>query len=423
MIRALEILKEMIQVPNAPFSPLGRINYLKSFFEAIGITYEETNYALIVKKGNLQATNKIVVMSHVDHPGFILKNSEEGIYFGSIYYDKLRVKYRDKPLPLNVYDKEGKFLTKASLINLVKTPRRKITIKSNQPIPINSQALWDVEKFSISEEKVSCISHDNDLPTAVMLALLEEDKFSSDHQVVFVFTLYEEVAQNSSFALAKENSLHLNDSDIIINLESMKAYNLEKGYPSAPRVNYKSGMVLNISEKDCLYGYYYKDQRNLAEDLVNNIADKLKLKIQTGIAGGSSDARPFSELKITPNIVTLNVPNRNKHNVTRKGELVSELTSQSDVDSMYRVLSGIVKIQLDSPDTKPNKKSIALKAKQYAAAQNVTAMKAKTVLNERLHTAYKAITKRRYYYPETIIDYILDQCFKIFSYLVYILKR
>lgn len=256
-----------------------------------------------------------------------------------------------------------------------------------------------------------------------MLSLLTETTANPNYQIIFVFTLYEEVAQNSSFALAKENTLGLKDSDIIINLESMKSYNLEKTFSNAPRVDYKSGLILNISEKGCLYGNYSKNQRNLAEDLLQNTAKDLKLKIQSGIAGGSSDARPFSEAHITPNIVTLNVPNRNKHNVTPKGELVPESVQKSDVESMHQLLKSIIEAAPEISSIKENSASISLKAKQAEAAQDKIMMKAKTRLNERLHIAYKAKAKRRYFYPESITDQISDFSYKILSYISYFLSK
>lgn len=157
MSTPLEILKEMVKVPNAPFSPIARIKFLKDFFSKNNLECEENDYALIVRQGSENATNKIVIMSHIDHPGFILKNSEEGIYFGSIYYEKLREFYKDTPLPINVFSKVGEFITKASLTNLTKTPTQKSQFNQTNQFQ-KTLRLCGMLKASKTQGKKSCVS-------------------------------------------------------------------------------------------------------------------------------------------------------------------------------------------------------------------------------------------------------------------------
>jgi hypothetical protein len=132
----------------------------------------------------------------------------------------------------------------------------------------------------------------------------------------------------------------------------------------------------------------YAQKSNKAEDLINIIAEDNGVDVQRGLAGGSTDARPFSEYNLTPNIITLNVPNRFKHNANSKGEVVSEMVKKSHADDLFVLLKKLTTLELDYEDIAHNNLSLSLKYKRNGRAASVQSnplMEEKALLNERLY--------------------------------------
>jgi putative aminopeptidase FrvX len=409
-----KIIEELSRIPNAPFSLIPRTQYVMRKLTDAGLEVEDTPYYILGKTGNPKAERKLVIMSHLDHPGFIFRNSTEAIAFGTLYFDKLDLK---KLPPLNIHTADGHFLGKANITDVFGRDYSRVKVKGHFKIPKNSQGQWDVGTARISEERVEALSNDNDIVTSVLLSIAQPLP-QSDWGIYFLFTKHEEVIQQSSYEIAAKNLLDLSENDLVINLESMKAYSLvDSG--EFERLSYERGVVLNVSEKDSVYGASFPNSRNLAESLVNNTAEKEGVEIQRGIAGGSSDAWTFSESGITPSIVTLNIPNQFKHNVDNEN-VVAEVVATKDVVALQKILREAIE-GVPNGGIPENSEDISLQMKQKYPHLNDKRF-IRTV-NDRLRIRFKDVIRRGYYFPVSISDHIQDLFNTLISYLSYIISR
>lgn len=410
----LEALKVLSAVPSSPFLPGPRINFLNNFIVDKQLEIIPDDYSLIIKAGS--GKRKLVLMTHLDHPGIVLNNRHEGTIFGSVGHERILAHLKNSPIPIKIFDPSGKYLTHGHLTNLAGRNLEKVQITTDHDIPPNSSASWDMADYYEKGDKVYAYAADNDVPTAVMLTLLSYP-LSSIYDLYFVFNYFEEVHQISSFHLAKQNILKLTKNDLVLNLESMKVGNYEH-----PKINsaldYENSVILQINELDCLYGNSFREE-NALERLIFDVIKKNKIKIQRGLGKGSTDARPFSQFNLTPNIVTLNVPNQFKHNHGDNGEIIPEKVYKQDVSSMYEIVDKLINPPKSS-DKKIKYESISSKIKKSDNITSASFLNQKMLLNERLDLAYHQTIKTHLYYQTSPMAKIADLFSKFCSYLVYV---
>ena len=400
------IIREYYDIPAAPFSVQQKSEYIKEFLEEKGLKYEETDYYIssVINEG--KADRKILFLSHLDHPGFIFKNSTEGIALGTLYLDRIK-----EYAPISVYSPLGKYLGDVKIKSTSGLGNRNVQFKSNFDIPKNSQGLWSVADTHFTKERILGRSNDNDIATVLMLYNVEKVT-DSKYQIQYVFTKHEEVLQQSSFNLSKNDSLEIKKDDIVVNLESMKVYPITK-IEEFSKLNYEDGPVLNISEKSCIYN---TEGRNIAESMINNICEEKSIKIQRGFAGGTTDARSIVDFNLTNNVVTLNIPNRYKHNTDGK-KIRAEEVYINDVNAVSEIIRSI----LSSNDLDFSKNNNDLPLEKIKDL--VKSRKRLYILNNRLDIASRDIIRRGYYYPQNILDILKDFYWKSLSYLYYFINN
>ncbi|HRI05738.1 MAG TPA: hypothetical protein PLV59_02220 [Candidatus Dojkabacteria bacterium] len=397
----IEILKSLHNIPNAPFSIKGRSEYLKKFIQDMELEYEETEYYIKVNLNSVKKDSpKIIFVSHLDHPGFVFKNSRFAKAFGSLYLHKI-TKYS----PISVFNPQGKYLGDVKLKKVLGNDESWIEVESEFEIPKNSQGLWNVGDVEVKAGKVFARSHDNDVATSILLSNLKPTN-RDDFGIVYLFTKHEEVLQQSAYHIAKYNTLGINSQDIVINTEAMKVSPISE-VPEFSEISYADGPVLNISEAS---GLYTTGSRNLGESLINNISISQNLKLQRGLAGGSSDARVFSLFKLTPNVITLNIPNKYKHNVDGNFVRCEEVYLE-DIEVINRIVNCIV-----------DSKELSISSTQVDISHRIPEGIVKDSkglfknLNDRLDIANRSIVKRGYYFPSSVSEYMVDTFLKIVSF-------
>jgi hypothetical protein len=67
-----KIAHDYSHIISTPLLPLLRINYIKNQIKNLPYEVIENNYSLIVKVPG-KSTRKMVFMTHLDHPGIIVK--------------------------------------------------------------------------------------------------------------------------------------------------------------------------------------------------------------------------------------------------------------------------------------------------------------------------------------------------------------
>lgn len=404
--KLIKIIKEYYEIPSAPFCVGQKSEYIKSYLSNKGLEYEETPYYISSILRESTNGKRILFFSHLDHPGFIFRNSRGGIALGTLYLDRIT-----EYAPISIYSPQGKYLGDVELKRAYGLGNRDIEVSSDFNIPKNSQGLWNTGETKFTDSKILGRSHDNDIATCLMLYNIDNVS-KGEYGIQYIFTKYEEVLQQSSYNISRNNSLNISRDDIVVNLESMKVYPISKDGKYS-NLNYKDGPILNISEKSCLYN---TQERNLAESMINNISEGENIQIQRGLAGGTTDARHIVEFGLTHNVVTLNIPNMYKHNTD--GESIRpEEVSTKDVLSVSEIIRNI----LSSNDLDFSENSKDIKSDFYK--ELIEKRKSLNILNRRLDIASYDIARRGYYFPESILDSVKDSFWKSLSYIYYISKN
>lgn len=421
-IRNLDkITQDYSQILSAPFLPQLRINFIKSFLRDFPFEIIENDYSLIVKVRGI-SSQKLVFMSHLDHPGIVVKNRHEGICLGSLFPERLLKIISQKGfVPLDIYSPEGKLITAGKLLGLGGDFHQKAILDIPVDVPPNSVACYQIGLFKEDKDFFHLYASDNDVPTICMLSLLQSLKSKPKLTLNFVFTFYEEVHQVSSFRLAWKNLLRLTPQDLVLNLECKKVENHSLN-PAQNHLDYESGTVLQPSEKDCFYGYQFNSPNQL-EKLVLSTCHRQKIKIQYGLGLGSTDARPFSNFKLTPNLCTLDVPNRFKHNCGEKGEVILEKIYKRDLYSMYQIIASLAAVDqsffIKTLDSKTP--LLSNRFKKDDLITNPKAMSRKILLNYRLDFANKLKIINKKYYQTNFLTILLDSLLNLLSFPYYFL--
>ena len=220
--RLIKIIKEYYEIPSAPFCVGQKSEYIKSYLSNKSLEYEETPYYISSILRESTNGKRILFFSHLDHPGFIFRNSRGGIALGTLYLDRIT-----EYAPISIYSPQGKYLGDVELKRAYGLGNRDIEVSSDFNIPKNSQGLWNTGETKFTDSKILGRSHDNDIATCLMLYNIDNVS-KGEYGIQYIFTKYEEVLQQSSYNISRNNSLNISRDDIVVNLESMKVYPISK---------------------------------------------------------------------------------------------------------------------------------------------------------------------------------------------------
>ncbi len=410
----VSILRELNQIPSSPFLPQAQIKFLTRFLKEHGYDYKINPYCLVVQKPSKNKdARKLIISSHLDHPGAVLKNNQEGVFFGSVGLERLEKQAQRSDLILKVFDPTGKHLGVGKVTKFFGN-HGKFKFQASFEVPNNSYAQYDIPYFKEDKDEIGVYNADNAIDTAVMLSILKQG-FESPYETYFVFNFHEEVHQLSAWHLASINYFNLTKRDFVLNLESPI---IETNKPEKyPQLTYVDGPVLKLSNLGCLFGHLVKGD-NLVEKMVRLISKKQNLKIQIGLAKGSDEARCFSNFPLAANIATLAIPNRYKHNWGENDAIVPEKILKNDIKVFGEILRHFLATDLELPELE-KVKSLAGVVKESDDITNKKMMRNKMILNRRLLLSFSPTIHRGYYFPMNVIDKILDLLFAAISYPCY----
>lgn len=416
-------LKEIIQsyqaLPNAPFSQKHISAYVRNFLKSTGFEFDENDHFIIVKPTSTDKTKRnLLLMAHLDHPGMVLKNRHEGVVLGLKNTTQI-IKYLEThPIKIRLFDPKGNSIGKADVKRIIPGPRQEVEINSDFDIPRNSIGMLDVESYEENESILKLYNADDGIMVCILLYLLKEKMLGDAYNTHVAFMKHEEVHQVSSWKFAKLNPLKLTDSDLILNLECAKTRSIDEEKYGV--IDYDSGIVLQLSTGDCLLGYKNPGP-NLVELAIKSIAQRGGIELQIGAVGDSCDSRPLTQFALTPNICTLTIPNKYKHDGADDGMIRPEEIHTKDVATALQVLTSFSNTPIDFGNPELGA-SLSEKLKAEKAITNEASLQNKWVLNERLAIAYRSVVTRGYYYPESLLDHAQDFIYKLLSYAYYYAK-
>jgi putative aminopeptidase FrvX len=353
----LDIARQLDIVPNVPFFR-GAIEekIINEIIEPLryvaGSKYQQTefrdSYNILIRFKHNKARHQFVIVSHIDHPGFVFNRLGKGFALGSVggIGNRGVEDIRGNVLPLNLFTVNGIYLGQA-----VPTLSGTTLHLPLSTLPTASEIIgqWAIDT-SQQGEFLLMRSADNHAATIVAYeAILKALSSHEEVDVTLVFTTVEEVYQLSATHLfgnpKLRESLSLSRDAIYIVLEAMEMTRWDQS-PEAAGPEYDSGPLIKINDGGIVYG----DQvvLNEAEMLLLQASSRVTGNVQYHLSAGSTDATAISIFSGCPHLATLALPCRNKHNVDEGGNIVAERIRIEDIhiatDLLYDCLTSEVEM-------------------------------------------------------------------------------
>ncbi len=428
----LKNLRNLGEIPNVPYlykiakkeiekrlQEIGFTRYHSRFHKKKeGCFFASDELATYAKIRRGKPNFSLIISSHLDHPGFAIKNSKEGIALGSIGITRLKKYIEKENIPLKIYGPNGKLITTNAFITEISKEETKpiIFLKTKDKIPSNSYGIFNLPFICIEEEKIKMLTADNVACSAAILQCLknviEERNQFKNVDLTVVFSYIEEIKQISMTGIAKRKKTPFEDLKkemIYIALEAMESEiddnqkEILKKF-ALPKPNYESGVLIKITDSNLVFGQGYLE-KNLAEELLLSACKKNNINYQHTISSGTSEGTALSLFNISSNIATLVIPNRHKHNLGDEGEIVSEEIKISDLIDAIKILSTAIKI---SDEKKPiEEHGLAERLKKTNLSAPPKKLKAMKKEREILLTASLPRLRLACFYPNSTKEKII----------------
>ena len=185
--KQLEILEEIQNIPCAPFLTLKIQDYIGKKLESSERDFVNNGYLIYSNYPRNTGRRKLVIVGHTDHPGAVMKNSKEGILFGSPGIDRLRRQiHLENGISYKVFSPSGAHIGKTKLVQ-IKADNKTGVFESDIEIPKNSHAQYNLDPYFKREKgNLTMYNADDGVAFATMLSLLSED-LESEYDVYWVF--------------------------------------------------------------------------------------------------------------------------------------------------------------------------------------------------------------------------------------------
>jgi len=423
-----QFLREIASTPNAPFLYQPSKNMLGRIFSSNPIpdlSIQEDEFATYarVKRGN--PNQRVMVVTHIDHPAVVLKDSFSGIALGSVGYDRITQHLALSPIPVQVYDPAGNY-QQLAYIKDFRTHRGTpvISLQAKKPVQANSHAIWDILNYEKTNGIIRMLNADNGAVTATAIELLRESATFNDIDLEVVFAYVEEVHQISSTGIALQGRTPfgtIDASTIVINLEAMEVEttSLEQEIIAKlglPYPDYSAGVLIKVNDGQLVYGLHFPNSTNESELLVKQAADRLGICYQYTVTTGSTDAKSFSLFPLTPHIVTLAVPCKWKHNQGPKGEFVPEEVYERDLESTLALLKAVTRQCFTS--SRPSDYSLNAKLKEIGYGLSLTQVAKLRRLRVKIMRAAQPRLRKGVYFDTNIKECIEFNFWRVASKIV-----
>jgi M42 glutamyl aminopeptidase len=367
-------------IPNTPYLTGGvsrAMIELLSKLSNICVAEDDTAVYAHYRYGN--PAFAIMFDSHLDHPGFVFRNSTEAIEIGSIFPTQPDASYT-QPLygqPMLIADQSGKILgeCRPEAVDMSQDTARLLVNSQNIVTRRNHQVIPKLP-FHIQKEQLLMRSADNHAVTAVLLALAENlSKRGVVGDITFTFPKLEEVRQASATRIAARRETpfaKIDHQTLIIVMEAgMMGGNKKTALITKERGQYNKGPVIRIGDDDLAFQLF--GQLNMAESLMLHAADSGKIRVQHAPSIAHSDATAYILSGELPHVIGITVPCVNKHNTDGSSGFLHEQVAISDLRDAMVLLTNA--IYLAAEGFGPHPEAILSGNRQFAA--NAPAMLAR----------------------------------------------
>ncbi len=361
------------RTPNVPYYPQASETQIRELLSAYpNLEVVEDELAIYARYTHGKPTNRLVIDTHLDHPGLAYR-PDKLITLGSLFPAEAAKAKKSMIMPVRLYQANGEYLT-SSQVEYAPGGDPKLVdqdVLKKNALPRNSQVVPWISGEP-REDLLRLRSADNLAVTAVGLVFLDW-LFAQQPEadVTFIFTKLEEIRQISATGIAKKNGTPFGQFDEhthIIMLEAAAVGQTALSRTVADtETNYDDGVVIRIA--DAALPYQVNGQTNFAEALALHSRDRVGGAMQHGPLISNCDATSYTLFSQCPNIVSLTVPCRNKHNFTEDGEFTPEIVTQTDLLTMLALLQSMT--QLASQPIQAHPEQILVSGAQFPGLRNL----------------------------------------------------
>jgi hypothetical protein len=416
MLKEAQLALALDTLPNTSYFPTALGRYIRQYIEAIpSLQLVEDEFALYAHYSHGVPSYRLLIDTHLDHPGFVTNGQGEAIPIGTIATPDMveSINAHQGTIPVTFYDAGGGEVGKGHLQNLrvqhAQTVMQAcVTSPVGKKLPPNIQAIPDVAAKQ-DGEKLLMRSADNLSVTAVALEYLQwlvRTQVSAD--VTIVFTKLEEVRQISATAIARRGRTpfgRLDDTMHIIVLEAGLVGSTSRTREITPpqELDYDSGVLIRVSDHEL--AYQQVGRRNLAEALMLHARDTTQVRTQHGPSIGNCNALSYIFFSPCPHVTSLMIPTCNKHNFDQDGHLTHETIAVEDIQSVRMLLQSAT--SLVQHEILPHRDQILLPERHFKSYHSKRVDSKKKALLGALAWATPRL-RAEYLFPTSPVGYI--QC-------------
>lgn len=393
------------RVANVPYFPQAiSAEVVRRVKEIEGIDCTEDHLAVYAyyHKGN--PVRKIVVDTHLDHPGFVMKNDNTAVGIGSIPSPDVVGKIKDERIPVVLFSRHGDPRGKGFLTDFLEPQKAisgRLTLEEGDTGK-NYQVVPDMPHAYMANEDVYMRSADNLAVSAVALEFLRWlSSEQPDADCVVIFTKLEEVRQISAVGIAQKKATpygRFNDQTHIIVLEAATVGKTKFSQEVSNRsLDSEHGVIIRVADNELVY--QKQGFENSAESLLLNIRDVGNLRAQHGPMISNCNASAYVVFESTPNVVGLTVPCLHKHNFNSAGILSHEVVKHEDLLTTLAFLKGSIVYEGNSI----HPERIIRSDRQFSGNSSVSKEKKRRELLSAFAWAEPHL-KKGYIYPDTLRD-------------------
>jgi endoglucanase len=319
----LELARRLLTQPTAPYHEQSVAGTIEAICREHGIACQRDRVGNLIAKHEHRHTGApIVLVAHMDHPGFEMTGPNEAEFLGGVPKEWF------PGAPVRFYSGNAVVRGRVVAIDKKLWPKRKMTrLKLDGVAKSGDFGMWDVPVFRVAGDRLRATAIDDVLGTVVALAtLIEVSRRRERTGLRCVFTRAEEVGFHGAMELCRDKTLPA--KSLVVSIEMSKA---------RPWAKMGDGPIVRVGDRATIFdgaGIYY----------LTEVAGELKkqnpsYRFQRCLMdGGACEATAFGAMGYRAAGVCL--PLGNYHNIGPGRKIRAEYVSVSDLAGLVELTVG-----------------------------------------------------------------------------------
>lgn len=330
--RLLELSREFLQLPTAPFREQRVAAFIVDFCRQRGIAVKQDGVGNLVASYGSRYTNPVFAFAaHMDHPGFLIEKDSVRKRTTALFYGGVAESYF-KHANVRIVTAGGTVGGQVTGTEFnVKKRHRRVRLTLEGPVCKGDWGMWDLPARRIVGDRLYSRACDDLAGCLSVLMLLEElHRRKIRKHVKAVFS----VAEEAGFHGTKHLCVHqtLSKKTLIVAIETSGV---------VPSVKMGEGVVIRVGDRSSIFtpaltGFLLEAAHRAAS------ADKAFRFQRKLMDAGTCESTVYNHFGYTNAAVC--VPLGNYHNQDRRtGKIAAEYVSVSDLENMVKLFLSVVR--------------------------------------------------------------------------------